>query len=422
MTAGRRRSGRCAGRGGYGLWSGNLFASLAAALTAALSMGFIVDVPVRAAEGYEAGENIQVTTGLAGDLSTMGFTCIDSNYRGGSLFVADEIIPYSLASKYDASDNDYGTSDIRAWLNQYFADTLSVAGEILPVNLTEVDDSISDRVFCLSVDEVREPAYKDFLRSSWTPEQGTRYYWTRSARENTGNLAYLVQYNGHIASSRVSLTQAGVRPAFVIGKGAADHSQGRVWYEGDTQERTIHGVTYTFRCIDPNYSDAGRNRAGALFLCDTIIGGNACIFDENHNGWPASDLRIWLNEGLEDISGIADAVTTTGYTYAGKSSGYQIAESRFTKRKQPGAATKDKLFCLSLEEAVRYGEYLWKLDGSGSDNFTLAGTYSMGYWLRTPAARDGKMCYAVTYEGTVEPRETANDRIGIRPVFVAMQE
>ena len=103
MTAGRRRSGRCAGCGRYRLWSGNLFASLAVVLTAALSMGFIVDVPVRAAEDYEAGENIQVMTGLAGDLRTMGFTCIDSDYRGGSLFVADEIIPYSLASRYDVS-------------------------------------------------------------------------------------------------------------------------------------------------------------------------------------------------------------------------------------------------------------------------------------------------------------------------------
>ena len=61
------------------------------------------------------------------------------------------------------------------------------------------------------------------------------------------------------------------------------------------------------------------------------------------------------------------------------------------------------MFCLSLEEAIRYGKYLWKLDGSETDNFNLAGSHAMGYWLRTPAARDGKMCYAVTYDGRVAP-------------------
>ena len=415
-------------RNGYGGWrslmgQGHRHTGAVIVLTSALTAaGWFGAVPALASESYAVSDNIQVSTGLADGFETMGFTCIDEDYRGGYLFVADAVIPYSLASRYAAADNGYSTSDLRAWLNQYFADTLSVAEEICLVKLAETDDSISDRVFCLSIDEVRDPAYKEFVRDTWTPGQGARYYWTRSARENTRDLAYLVQYNGHIASSRVSLTQAGVRPAFVLGKGGPDHSQGRIWYEGDTQERTIHGVTYTFRCIDPNYRDAGGNRAGALFLCDAVIGGNQCLFDGNHNGWAASDLRVWLNEGLEDDSGIADAVTTIGYTFAGKSSDYLIAEKRFTKRIQPGPETKDKLFCLSLEEAVRYGEYLWKLDGSQTNNYTLAGTYSMGYWLRTPAARDGKMCYAVTYEGMVEPREAASDRIGIRPAFVAVQE
>ena len=36
-------------------------------------------------------------------------------------------------------------------------------------------------------------------------------------------------------------------------------------------ERSIAGKSYTFRCIDPDYCDAGSNRNGALFLCDTII-------------------------------------------------------------------------------------------------------------------------------------------------------
>lgn len=241
---------------------------------------------------YAAGECIEVTTGLSGDYGSMTFVCLDEDYEGGCLFVADEVIPYSEATRYAASNNDYSLSDARTWLNQYFTDTLSVADDILPIRLAEADDSVSDRVFCLSIDEVRNPVYKELLRGTWTPKQGTRYYWTRSRRENTENMAYLVQYNGHIASSRVSLTQAGLRPAFVLAKEEADTGQGKIWYEGDTQERSIHGITYTFRCIDPNYCDAGKNRAGALFLCDSIIGGDQCVFDENHNGWSASNLRV----------------------------------------------------------------------------------------------------------------------------------
>ena len=98
---------------------------------------------------YQVGESIQVETGLEDGYSTMDFTCLDTNYKGGYLFVSDDVIPYTLSSRYGSSDNDYTNSDARIWLNQYFADTLSVAQDILPVKLEETEDSISDRVFCL---------------------------------------------------------------------------------------------------------------------------------------------------------------------------------------------------------------------------------------------------------------------------------
>lgn len=385
-------------------------------------LGFSAHGETRQADRYKKGDGLKVETGLSDGFETMGFTCLDSDYQGGYLFVADEVIPHALSVRYGLSDNDYGTSDVRTWLNQYFADTLSVAEELVAVNLPETGDLVSDRVFCLSIDEVKNPAYKETARKTWIPMRGMRYYWTRSKRENTANQAYLVQYNGHIASSRVSLTEAGIRPAFVLGREKADTGQGKIWYAGDIQERVIHGKSYRFRCVDPNYCDAGMNRAGALFLCDSIIGGNESVFDGNHNGWEASDLRGWLQEGLENSDGIARVETTAGYTYAGKSSDYMISERKFTRRRQPGNRTEDTLFCLSLEEAIRYGKYLWKLDGSETDNFNLAGSHTMGYWLRTPAARDGKLCYAVTYDGRVVPEQVDNDQIGSRPAFVAVQE
>ena len=177
-----------------------------------------------------------------------------------------------------------------------------------------------------------------------------------------------------------------------------------------------------FRCIDPNYCDAGSNRVGALFLCDSIIGGDVCQFDESLNAWEAADLRTWLNEEVENTEGMVLAETTISSIYAGKSSNYQISEKKFTKRNREGQKIEDQLFCLSLDEALRYANYLWKLDGAATDNFTLAGSHAMGYWLRTPAARGDHLAYAVTYDGLVSPQEVDNDRIGIRPAFVAVQE
>lgn len=400
-------------------------AHMAAAVAAACAMcSFLMGFTVRAEEvsgQFQKGEILTVETGLE-EYASMDFVCLDTDYCGGYLFLSEEVIPYSLSTRYAAADNSYSTSDIRTWLNQYFADTLSVAEELMPVKLAETDDSLSDRVFCLSEEEVKNPAYKEWTRTKWTPQRGMRYYWTRTARENTSNQAYMVQYNGQVASSRVSLTEAGVRPAFVIGHEAPDTSEGHIWYVGDTQERMIDGETYTFRCIDPNYCDAGSNRVGALFLCDSIIGGDKSIFDDKFNAWEAATVREWLNSSLADANGIAAAETTVSTTYAGKSSDYQTSDRKFTKRIRRGQETEDEVFCLSLEEALRYAGYLWKLDGSDYDNFTQPGTHTIGYWLRTPAARGDHLVYAVTYDGQIVPQEVDNSRIGIRPAFVAVQE
>ena len=48
---------------------------------------------------YQVGESIQVETGLEDGYSTMDFTCLDTNYKGGYLFVSDDVIPYTLSSR-----------------------------------------------------------------------------------------------------------------------------------------------------------------------------------------------------------------------------------------------------------------------------------------------------------------------------------
>ena len=137
--------------------------AIATLLVACSMFSFLLGMQVHAAEPegrFRKGEVLTVETGLE-DYASMDFVCLDTDYRGGYLFLAEDVIPYSLSTRYAASDNAYGTSDVRTWLNQYFADTLSVADELLPIKLAETDDSVSDRVFCLSEDEVKNAAYKE---------------------------------------------------------------------------------------------------------------------------------------------------------------------------------------------------------------------------------------------------------------------
>ena len=364
----------------------------------------------------QKGEKQTIKTGLPDEWGEMTFTCIDDDYKGGQLFLADQVIPYSLCSGFGDGES-YGTSGIRNWLNLQFADGLSVAEHILPVRLTEGNDSISDHVFCLSLAEVRSEPYKPYTLQSWDWDTGRRFYWTRTMVSE--DHAYLVQYNGHIAAEQTTTMEAGIRPAYVLKKPGENTTQDRLWYTGDVQERTIAGTTYTFSCIDPDYMDAAKRR-GALFLCDEIIGGDRAVYDMADSSWSGSNLRLWLNTSMENGENIMDTTTTVRYSYTGATSGYETALNRFTKAVVRSGDSVDKLFCLSLEEAVRYKDSLWKIHGADGNNYVNAGTYTMGYWLRTPVT-GGKRAYQVSWDGRVSAGEVSSQSIGFRPAFVAHQ-
>ena len=366
----------------------------------------------------QKGDKQVIKTSLSGSWAKMSFTCIDTDYKGGQLFLADDVIPYEFCAGYGSSEGGYENSQIREWLNLQYADGRSVSEHILPVRLSENNDSISDRVFCLSLAEIRSENYKPYTLRPWDIGDGNRYYWTRSSEDNSGSYAYAVQYNGHIASEKTDTMNAGIRPAYVLNKPGQDVTQNQIWYTGDVQERAIDGVTYTFRCIDPDYMDAVKKR-GALFLCDQVIGGDKSVYGTNGNSWSGSELRGWLNSHLDNPTDIADTATTVRYSYSGAASNLNLSINRFTKTTGTAVAATDRLFCLSLEEAVRYQNILWKLNGSEYDNYG-AGTYTMGYWLRT-AVTGGSKVYRVSHDGSISGEITDNKWVGFRPAFVAVQ-
>ena len=116
---------------------------------------------------------------------------------------------------------------------------------------------------------------------------------------------------------------------------------------------------------------------------------------------------------------------------------WDVCHSAYRTTSRCPVKASSKLFCLSVEEAVRYRQYLWKFNGSSTDNpETMRKGTCSGYWLRTPSGN------ASTYDETdavyivdldrgnihpagIHPTGTTGDpyidtqtTIGVRPVFL----
>ena len=97
-----------------------------------------------------------------------------------------------------------------------------------------------------------------------------------------------------------------------------------------------------------------------------------------------------------------------------------------------------RLFSLSVEEALKYKDYLWKLGDTDSDNpEAVTDNFCNGYWLRSPmgnTAADSGYAYSVDLvNGMIRPEAVKPDgsstdeelrvttSIGVRPAFAVPQ-
>lgn len=249
-----------------------------------------------------------------------------------------------------------------------------------------------------------------------------------------------------------------------VNDGAADPNH---WKLGDVQAREIDGKTYLFRCIDQNYSDQTENhRQAALFLCDTVIPanyGSKYVFEElatgirdyvfyagpvvnfgASNDYKYSNIRTWLKAAGDDMYqmesiniGVSHAYT--GMTEEGRYS--QLTEASLRPSYIGNQKMADKLFILSVDEALRYKDWLWRFNGSDGENpESQTGAFSKGYWLRNPMGTDQDYDSGFVYTvdlltGNIRPQKTKPDAgdgidaelevtgsIGVRPVFAVPQE
>lgn len=246
----------------------------------------------------------------------------------------------------------------------------------------------------------------------------------------------------------------------------------RHWNIGDTVTRKIAGKAYRFRCIDQNYADhMDHHRKDALFLCDEVIPANTGSryeFETPENSshdyvyypgpivcfgssadYKYSAVRSWLEASAQDFTDAVMVNTGVERAYMGETGvelWEQFPENELTARYLGSQKMVDLLFVLSVDEAYRYRDWLWKFDGSKKRNpETQVSEFCKGYWLRTPCrSAEGSQIYIVDLiQGNIRPeavrtglqtesreedKMTKSDKeasvtgtTGVRPAFVLPQ-
>ena len=246
-------------------------------------------------------------------------------------------------------------------------------------------------------------------------------------------------------------------------------AESRHWNVGDTVVRRIGEKSYRFRCIDQNYADhMDYHRNGALFLCDEVIPANIesryefetpgdgphdyeyvpgpVVCFGNSADYKKSQIRAWLSRSDADFTD-AEMVNTgveRGYLGCTKADLWEeFPEGGLTAQYLGSQKMTDRLFILSVDEAYRYRNWLWKFGSVRKRNpETQIGEFCKGYWLRTPCGKaEGGQVYIVDLvQGNIRPeavrvdKKTESEKVpedketgvtgttGVRPVFVLPQK
>lgn len=392
------------------------------------------------------GDRISAILQTKVDDIPMTFTCVDENYRGTGrmVYLSDHVLDVRVTGICfePGEGNRYEGSSLRNYFRHGFSNDISLSQALLPL---EQEDGIEDTAFLFTEEEYEkyrdDSAYKPvstpFLLR--TPEGGGKIRAVFPDGEVRG-----IESEGS--------TEAGVRPFIVLDTPVTGEEPERhYWKEGDVQVRVTGGKERFYRCIDEDYSDMqGTHRKSALFLCDDVIRSDEAsahftagtgektetegrLSFGNTNNYKDSAVRKWLTGAANSdyLEPIAIGVTTAfaGITPEG------LKENMNTdslKRFEIGYQfMQDRLFCLSVEEALRYRDSLWKFGGSGENNEeTQITTRSVGYYLRTPVYRTGgdgnfkysDEIYTVNLErGNIRPVKADTTEMGVRPAFAMKQ-
>lgn len=255
-----------------------------------------------------------------------------------------------------------------------------------------------------------------------------------------------------------------LRPAVVLSAPDAGTADPIYWSVGDVQKVVIDQKTYEFRCVDTNYYDKSENHQKlALFLCDEVIPANygseySYLPDKegimgqvflpgpvvnfgDESDYKYSKIHNWLSKHQNRIFqsfnchiGVDSAFT--GSTGKGRFS--ELSDQDLTVHSIGYQRLTARLFSLSVEEALKYKDYLWKFGDTDADNpEVVTDNFCNGYWLRSPMGNaDANSGYAYIVDlvnGMIRPEAVKPDggstdeelrvttSIGVRPAFAVPQ-
>lgn len=385
------------------------------------------------------GDQIETVLKTSGGELNLSFTCLDDNYQGSGkmLYLADKVLDSKVTGVCFIDDNQYNTSALRSYFSLGFDNDLSI-GSALQTIRREEPDEIFDEAVLLSKEE-----YERYQLEGMIPQ--TNQGWFLRSPSGNGKIG-AVQPDGTYASvTAAGNTNYGARPFILLDKPVTNEkAEPYHWKEGDVQARKVGGKTYLFRCVDEDYSDnQDSHRKAALFLCDTVIRSDIDSDSFNikkfsfgsDNNYKTSEIRAWLQHNASDSLFNLEPIyigVNTAFTGSTKSGNYeQLEAGRLISHEIGFQLMKDELFCLSIEEALKYRNILWKFSGAIENNpETQLSAYSEGYYLRTPFyAVDGGSfkytddIYIVDLEnGSIHTIKTGSTSIGLRPAFSLPQE
>ena len=360
---------------------------------------------------------------------------------GTALVVSDKILSFA---PYNNEKNavSWEDSQIRSWLNKDFYDDAFSANDKTAIIETDVvnDDNTAyetdggnntkDKVFLLSLDEVKNSSY-GFNENLQTDDQGrtarpttfvksalsiphadeTISWWLRSPGSSKSSASCVVS-SGFVTYFDVDRMENGIRPALRVNLSSPYVKTGekvKISVKGCEWDTVTFG-RYNGKDISWRVLDVSGDNA--FLVSDMILDKKAYNDKYTEVTWKDSTIRKWLNEDfLRGSFNDAEKEMIMTSTVTNSGNGYYGTEG--------GEDTADKIFLLSLEDIKqpRYGfpDLYWVKAETREAKDSADGVAN--WWLRTPGY-DSLVAAYVSRSGYVYDEGYNVDSVdGIRPAL-----
>lgn len=385
---------------------------------------------------------------LAGlDQMELTFTCIDEDYQGGMLYLSDT--PVALEQFGGYGQAAYEDSAVYRYFRDGFQNGFSIKNGVMAIET----EGTGKRAYAMSLSKEEYERYRERIAGG--------NFLLRDSQEG---MVWGVDEEGAYSLQNPENTSYGLRIAIVLQKPDLGMPERIHWNLNDLQIVNLDGKEYLFRCIDQDYSDGNQNHGRlALFLCESVIpadygsdyrleeqadGSHEYVFRPGpiatfgeQNDYKYSNIRRWLDS--QEIFNTEPVQIGSSYAYMGSSpeGAWSDFNSNALKPYYIGDQQLNaRLFILSVDEALKYREYLWKFEGADRENpQTQYTAFSKGYWLRSPMGNSEEFQTGCAYvvdlvHGNLHPASTKGEGgtgeteqeqttvYGIRPAFVMPQD